>query len=243
MKQANRANHHEAALLFAACILFLAFPGNPGASDDNIQRNSSSPRTRLLINTDWLFIKGDPPSNQTDLSYAVVKPWLLPTGNDFLMDSTKRARRPDGNAGQGVAYMAADFDDSSWRKLDLPHDYAIEGPFTTTISGSTGRLPSPGVVWYRKNLDIPASDGGKSIFLDIDGAMSYSMVWLNGHFVGGWPYGYASFRLDLTPYANPGGKNILAIRLDNPVPKDSGLAIRIRSLVSRGGYLPGMYGW
>jgi hypothetical protein len=62
-------------------------------------------------------------------------------------------------------------------------------------------------------------DAGKSIFLDIDGAMSYSMVWLNGRFVGGWPYGYASFRLNLTPYVNPGGKNVLAIRLDNPLPR------------------------
>ena len=105
--------------------------------------------------------------------------------------------------------------------MDLPHDYAIEGPFTTTVSGSTGRLPSSGVVWYRKNLNIPASDTGKSIFLDIDGAMSYSMVWLNGQFVGGWPYGYASYRLNLTPFVKLGGNNSLAIRLDNPVPKDS----------------------
>ncbi len=79
-----------------------------------------------------------------------------------------------------------------------------------------GRLPSPGVGWYRKNLDIPAADAGKSIFLDVDGAMSYAAVWLNGKFVGGWPYGYASWRVDLTPYAVPGGKNQLAIRLDNP---------------------------
>jgi beta-galactosidase len=71
--------------------------------------------------------------------------------------------------------------------VNLPHDYAIEGPFTTAVGGGMGRLPSPGVVWYRKSLYIPANDKGKSIFLDIDGAMSYSMVWLNGRFVGGWP--------------------------------------------------------
>ena len=79
-----------------------------------------------------------------------------------------------------------------------------------------GRLPSAAVVWYRKHLDIPAADAGKSIFLDIDGAMSYSEVWLNGRFIGGWPFGYASFRLDLTPYVKPGAENVLAIRLDNP---------------------------
>ena len=133
----------------------------------------------------------------------------------------KAAKRPEGNLGDDVAYVAAGYDDTSWQKVNLPHDYAIEGPFTTTVSGSTGRLPSSGVVWYRKNLNLPASDAGKSIFLDIDGAMSYSMVWLNGRFVGGWPYGYASFRLNLTPYVKPGGNNVLAIRLDNPVPKDS----------------------
>ncbi len=67
-----------------------------------------------------------------------------------------------------------------------------------------------------QNLTFPASAAGKSLFLDIDGAMSYSEVWLNGQFVGGWPYGYSSFRLNLTPYAKPGADNTLAIRLDNP---------------------------
>src|SRR5262249_32234939 len=64
--------------------------------------------------------------------------------------------------------------------------------------------------------DIPATDSGKCVYLDIDGAMSYAMVWLNGNLVGGWPYGYNSFRLDLTPYLKFGGDNQLAIRLDNP---------------------------
>lgn len=84
------------------------------------------------------------------------------------------------------------------------------------VGGGMGRLPSPGVAWYRKKLDIPESDAGKSIFLDVDGAMSYAMVWLNGHLVGGWPFGYSSWRLDLTPYIVLGGDNQLAIRLDNP---------------------------
>ncbi len=79
-----------------------------------------------------------------------------------------------------------------------------------------GRLPIQGVAWYRKKLTIPAADKDKFIYLDIDGAMSYAIVWLNGHLVGGWPYGYNSFRLDLTPYIKAGGDNTLAIRLDNP---------------------------
>jgi beta-galactosidase len=198
----------------AAFLLALAFTGYFSSS-------ASLPRTRLLINDDWRFTKGDPSDNKTNLVYDDVKSWILPGGNNFLKDPTKQAKRPDGNLGDDIAYAAPGYDDTSWRKVDLPHDYAVEGPFTTAVSGSTGRLPSSGVVWYRKNLNILASDKGNSIFLDIDGAMSYSMVWLNGRFVGGWPYGYASFRLNLTPYVKFGGKNVLAIRLDNPVPKDT----------------------
>ncbi len=118
--------------------------------------------------------------------------------------------------GDDVAYTKAAFDDSTWRKLDLPHDYAIEGPFSATGGGGMGRLPSAGIVWYRKEFDLPPAGGERSLFLDMDGAMSYSEVWLNGRFVGGWPYGYASFRLNLTPFVNRGGRNVLAIRLDNP---------------------------
>ena len=82
--------------------------------------------------------------------------------------------------------------------------------------GAMGRLPSAGIGWYRRKLNIPAADAGRSIFLDVDGAMSYATVWLNGHLVGGWPYGYASWRVDLSPYVVPGGTNQLAVRLDNP---------------------------
>ena len=195
--------------------------GDDGGASGSCSPGSAEPRTRLLLDDDWRFTRGDPPGSTTSLAYADVKSWILPTGNDFLSDPTTRTRRPDGNPGSDVAYTAAAFDDSSWQHVDLPHDYAIAGPYTSAVSVSMGQLPSPGVVWYRKTFASPASDTGKSIFLDLDGAMSYSMVWLNGQLVGGWPYGYASFRLDLTPYMNLGGTNVLAIRLDNPVPKDS----------------------
>jgi len=183
--------------------------------------NNPQFRTRLLINDDWRFTRGDPPDSTTSLAYEDVKSWILPSGNAFVADPAKQAARPEGDLGAGVAYVAADYDDTSWRTLDLPHDYAVEGPYTTAVSVSMGQLPSPGVVWYRKTFTVPASDAGRSIFLDMDGAMSYAMVWLNGRLVGGWPYGYASFRLDLTAFVNVGGSNVLAVRLDNPVPKDS----------------------
>ncbi len=207
-------------VLFALSLAALLSAGCSGAFNDTAG-GTDSPRARLSINGDWHFIKGDPPDIQTDLSYDAVKAWILPTGNNFLVDPAKWHKRPDGNPGNNVAYVTSDYDDSSWRKVDLPHDYAIEGPFTDDVGGSMGRLPSPGVSWYRKRLNIPAADAGKSIFLDIDGAMSYSCVWCNGHFAGGWPYGYASFRLNLTPYVRFGEANVLAIRLDNPVPKDT----------------------
>jgi beta-galactosidase len=225
-------NRQRAPLSLAACLIALAFSGYSGTSTSiGPARQAASPRTRLRINEDWRFIKGDPPDNKVSLRYdehfqsegaGIVTPWILPSGNDFLKDPAKWAKPPESNLSNDVAYIAAGFDDTSWRKVDLPHDYAVEGPFSTTGSGSMGRLPSPGTVWYRKNLYIPANDAGKSIFLDIDGAMSYSMVWLNGQFVGGWPYGYTSFRIDLTRHIKPGGNNVLAIRLDNPVPTGSG---------------------
>ncbi|MBN1763786.1 MAG: family 43 glycosylhydrolase [Sedimentisphaerales bacterium] len=210
---------------------------------------AESPRERISINEDWRFYKYDSIDQADELIYdvrpevkddkddrpadakpteavavetrqQVLKSWILPAGNDFVKDPAKRHVRPDGNPGGDFPYVQGDFDESSWESVDLPHDWAIKGPFykgwNTAVGGGMGRLPSPGVAWYRKKLDIPGTDAGKSIFLDVDGAMSYAMVWLNGRLVGGRPYGYASWRLDLTGYIVPGGENQLAIRLDNP---------------------------
>ena len=147
----------------------------------------------------------------------VLKPWILPTGDRFLKDESKRHVRPPGNPGADVPYVKRDFDDSSWTNVRLPHDWAIAGPFNAGgVGGSMARLPSPGIGWYRRTLDVSREDAGKSIVLQIDGAMSYAAVWVNGKLAGGWPYGYASWQIDLTPYLIPGEKNQLAIRLDNP---------------------------
>ncbi len=107
------------------------------------------------------------------------------------------------------------FDDSQWRRLDLPHDWGIEGPFNIDFPGETGKLPWSGIGWYRKRFNIPQSDKGRRIALEVDGAMSNAKLWLNGQFVGEWPYGYASWSFDLTPFLRIGGENVLAIRLDN----------------------------
>lgn len=215
----------------------------------NVTPAPTSPRERTLLSDDWRFFKYAPDEPTDTLIYDVrpdvhndsdtraadarpteavyletaqpiLKPWILPTGNPFIRDPGKRHARPAGNPGGDFPFVQADFDDSTWESVRVPHDWAIQGPFYTSdnapVGGSMGRLPSPGVAWYRKKLTIPASDTGHSFFLDVDGAMSYAMVWLDGHLVGGWPYGYASWRVDLTPYIIPGGKNVLAIRLDNP---------------------------
>lgn len=195
-------------LALAACTVIL-FSVSAQMAD------SASPRERLSINDDWRFVKGDPPEVAGNLAYDKIKQWVLPTGNSFIKDEARRHAKPDGDIGT-ISYTQAGFDDSKWRALDLPHDWGIEGPFTAAGNGATGRLPFYGVGWYRKKLNIPAADAGRSIFLDIDGAMSHATVWLNGRLIGGWPYGYASWRVNLTPYIKPGGANQLAIRLDNP---------------------------
>jgi beta-galactosidase len=156
-------------------------------------------------------------TNEPAAAAAVIKPWILPTGNELIKDRSQRFRRPEGNPGGDVEYVQPRFDDSAWQKINLPHDWAIEGPFTRAGGGGMGRLPSAGVGWYRKKLVVPAEDEGRRILLDVDGAMSYAAVWLNGKLVGGWPFGYASWRLDLTPFVQVGGDNTLVVRLDNPL--------------------------
>ncbi|KAI1210500.1 glycoside hydrolase family 2 protein [Annulohypoxylon truncatum] len=172
-------------------------------------------RERVSINAGWRFSRFE--SNPDSLSYDVLKDWILPTGNDFIVNGVKY-NRPSGVApGSNVTYVQATFDDSGWEEVDVPHDWAIKGPFhAPNIPNSMGALPINGVGWYRRNLAIESSNSDKSIFLDIDGAMSNSAVWINGQLIGGWPYGYNSFRLDLTPYVKT-GENLLAIRLDNPL--------------------------
>ena len=108
----------------------------------------------------------------------------------------------------------ATLDDSGWRGLDLPHDWGIEGPFRQELPGHTGKLPWRGIGWYRKTFEVSAEDEQRRIFIDFDGAMANSKVWLNGQYIGEWPYGYTPFQLELTGHVKFGEKNVLAVRLD-----------------------------
>jgi beta-galactosidase len=173
-------------------------------------------RERLSFNADWNFKKDDPSGSEGLLNYEKLRNWVNATGNEFVAQSDARKPRPAGNLGEAVSYTQRNFDDRSWRQLNLPHDWGIEGPFNQEYPGETGKLPWWGVAWYRKHFSVSASDKGRQIYLDIDGAMAYATVWLNGRLVGGWPYGYASFELDLTPDIEFGADNVIAIRLDNP---------------------------
>lgn len=196
-------------LLLFNFLLFLLIVNQHANAD------TFSKRERISINREWRYQINDPVGTDSALHYKNLKPYLLPSANDFFIFGSKHTS-PVGNPGGEISYVSPDFDDSSWRLLNLPHDWAIEGPFNIDYDGATGKLPYWGVRWYRKTIDILPTDAGKQIYLDIDGAMSYASVWCNGHYVGGWPYGYASFRLDLTPYVKTGQPNVLAIRLDNP---------------------------
>ncbi|SFF68053.1 beta-galactosidase [Salegentibacter agarivorans] len=106
-----------------------------------------------------------------------------------------------------------DFDDSNWRKLDLPHDWAIEGPFDEKYNARTGGLPVHGIGWYRKNFTIAPKYAGKKIAIEFDGAMNNAKVWLNGVYIGERPFGYIGFEFDLTPHIKFGEENVIAVQL------------------------------
>jgi beta-galactosidase len=110
------------------------------------------------------------------------------------------------------------FDDSAWRALNVPHDWSIEGPFAETnrTGGAGGFLPA-GIGWYRKAFTLPAAYARRRVFVDFDGVMANSDVWVNGFHLGKRPYGYVSFRYEMTGHLQFGeGKtNLLAVRADN----------------------------
>jgi len=116
-----------------------------------------------------------------------------------------------------------EFDDSQWRKLNIPHDWSIEGEFSednlTTPSG--GALPA-GIGWYRKVFTIPESEKDKRFYIDFDGIYRNSEVWLNGKYLGKRASGYISFSYELTPFIYFGDKeNILAVKVDNSLQPNS----------------------
>ena len=108
------------------------------------------------------------------------------------------------------------FNDADWRKLNLPHDWAVEGDFSeNNPAGSGGGALPGGIGWYRKTFKVDRNLIGKKIFIDFDGVYSNSEVWLNGISLGVRPYGYISFRYELTKYLKLDADNVIAVRVDN----------------------------
>ena len=108
------------------------------------------------------------------------------------------------------------FNDASWRTLNLPHDWSIELPFdSTSPTGTGGGALRGGIGWYRKTFTLPSSSNNKKIFIDFDGVYMNSSVYINGHFLGTRPNGFISFEYDLTPYLKFGSNNIIAVKVDN----------------------------
>src|SRR5437762_2147140 len=124
----------------------------------------------------------------------------------------------DVTGGEDVA-----LNDSSWRTLDLPHDWSIEEAFSdrNPAGAGGGALPG-GIGWYRKAFAVALRDSKRLVFVEFDGVYRNSEVWINGHYLGKRPYGYSSFSYELTPYVRYGAaRNLIAVRVDNSKQPDS----------------------
>ncbi len=117
---------------------------------------------------------------------------------------------------------ARSFDDANWRRVDLPHDWSIEGrPAKDNPTSSGGGFYPAGTGWYRKTFSAAAEWKGRRVSVEFDGVYRDATVYLNGRKLGNQPYGYTSFRLDLTPDLDFSGPNVLAVRVDNSAQPNS----------------------
>lgn len=165
-------------------------------------QTQSPPREHLLMDYDWRFAFGHPYDTNKDFN----------NGTGYFSYFAK--------AGYGDGAADPRFDDRAWRKVNLPHDWAVEQPFSPKASMSHGfkaigrNFPDVSVGWYRKAFFIPAADLGKHISIAFDGVFRNSIVWVNGHYLGTEQSGYNSFEYNISEYLNYGGKNVVAVRAD-----------------------------
>ncbi|VGO18913.1 glycoside hydrolase family 2 TIM barrel-domain containing protein [Pontiella sulfatireligans] len=119
-------------------------------------------------------------------------------------------------------YREPGFDDSDWRRLNVPHDWSIEGGYQSDkYLGFRGGFFPEGIGWYRKEFTIPKEKQNKQFTIQFDGVFRNSEVWVNGRYLGRRPFGYASFQYDITSALEFGGRNVIAVRVDNSVPAGS----------------------
>lgn len=147
---------------------------------------------------------------------------LLAGGACTSADKPKECRRTDFTAdwafrlSEDSTAMNVETNDADWRRLNLPHDWAIEGDFSKDNPSGTGGGALPGGIgWYRKTFVPDVADAGKCLKIEFDGVYMNSEVFINGHSLGVRPYGYISFAYDLTPYVKWGEKNVVAVRVNN----------------------------
>jgi beta-galactosidase len=160
-----------------------------------------APRERRLLDFGWKFFQGN--------------------GSDPSRDLGLGADQGDFAKSGDFGFAKEKFDDSKWRSLNLPHDWAVELPFVDddALQGHgfkpLGRkYPETSVGWYRRSFEIPKEDLGRRISLEFDGAFRSALVFLNGFFIGRNDNGYAPFSFDLSDFLNYGGKNYLVVRMD-----------------------------
>src|SRR6201987_770139 len=172
----------------------------PGAASTEASA-AASPRERLLLDFDWKFFQGHASDPRRELGFGMDQ-------GDFAKSGE-------------FEFATAKFDDSKWRSLNLPHDWAVELPFVRDEElESHGfkplgrRYPETSVGWSRRGFDIPKEDFGRRIVIEFDGAFRSALVFLNGYFIGRNDNGYAPFRFDLTDFLNYGGRNFLVVRMD-----------------------------
>jgi beta-galactosidase len=204
-----------------------AIPPNTIAANTTVNF-TASPRERISLDFGWRFKLGDPADVTTNVTYYPEIPNLAKldstevtgTSSETYLE-TNRVNIFATHAGENVSFVQPGYDDSAWRSLNLPHDWAVELPFNSGADGSHGFKPvgntgfgANNYGWYRHTFTLPANYAGQSLWLEFDGVYRNCLVWLNGHILGRNVGGYSSFYLDAAPYANPGGTNVLVVRVD-----------------------------
>jgi beta-galactosidase len=155
------------------------------------------------------------------MKYFILSVLFVITVSDRSQAQVRTRADFDGNwkffLGDDSSAKNPNYNDASWRTLNLPHDWSIEGKFDSTNPAGIGGGALPGGTgWYRKTFTVPAASRFKNVFIDFDGVYHLSEVWINGHYLGMRPNGYISFRYDLTPYLKFGDeKNVIAVRVNN----------------------------
>jgi beta-galactosidase len=150
---------------------------------------------------------------------------LMDPGWSFHLGDDWGAGQSLAKAGTGMGPASVAYSVASWRKVDLPHDWAIEMPFDPTADGAHGfraigrGFPQNSVAWYRRSFALPAQDAGKRLWLEFDGVYRDCTVFVNGWFAGRHESGYSSFRYDITDLAACGGTNVVAVRVDASQPE------------------------